>query len=140
MPISANLFEGHMKRSASWDRRRRGRSAKALEMSFHSTSTCANGRQGSMARVTWLSMNLNSRHALRGRYRRQVVSPGGNRGGMVDEFFRQQRHQQLAVEPRLGTFGVMFRHMPQLGQRLETLEDQLDLPPDTIPFKKLPGL
>ena len=36
-----------------------------------------------MVRATWLSMNLKSRHGLRGRRRRHVVAPGGNRAGVV---------------------------------------------------------
>ena len=72
-PISANLFSVHLKYSESCGKRRRGGSAKAVEMSFHSSMICANGMRGSMARDTWLKTNLNSRHALRGRGRVQVV-------------------------------------------------------------------
>ena len=51
-----------------------------------------------MVRATWLSANLKSRHGLRGRRRRNVVAPGGNRaGGVVDQLLHQQRHEQFAV-------------------------------------------
>ena len=73
-----------------------------------------------MVRATWLSMNLKSRHGLRGRRRRHVVAPGGNRAGVVNQLLDQQRHEELAVEPRLGAVVVVLRQVPQLGQRLES--------------------
>ncbi len=83
---------------------------------------------GSMERVTWFSMNWKSRHALGGRFRCPAVSPGGNSACVGDQLLHQQSHEQLAVEPSLGAFVVALGQMPELRQRFEALEDELDLP------------
>ena len=50
---------------------------------------------GSMARLTWFSTNLKSRHALRGRQRRNVVARG-NCAVVVDQLLHQEG-QELAT-------------------------------------------
>ena len=88
-----------------------------------------------MARLTWFSMNWESRQALRGRRRPQLVSPGGNSAGVADEFLHQQGHEQLPVQPGPGAVLVVLGQMAEFSQRLEALEHQFDLPPRAIPLE-----
>ena len=57
-----------------------------------------------------------------GRRRLQAVPPGGNGGGVADQFFHQQRHQEFSVEPR--PLSLSYLGSPSCA-RLEALEDQL---------------
>ena len=80
-------------------------------------------------------MNWKSLHALGGRRLCQVVSPGGNGAGVGDQLLGQQSHEELAEEPGLGAFVVVLGQMPELCQRFETLEHQLDLPAGAVPLQ-----
>ena len=88
-----------------------------------------------MDRLTWFSMNWKSRQALGGRFRLQVVSPGGNGAGVAYEFFHQQGHEQLPVQPSPGALLVMLGQMAQFCERLEALENQFDLPTRAVPLE-----
>ena len=101
-PIGANLFgplglrqlspaevRGELRLPATW--RLRKLAGDRSPVADHRAS----GSGGSIARVTWFNANLKSRHALRGRRRRHVVAPGGNRASVVDQLLHQQRHEQF---------------------------------------------
>ena len=85
-----------------------GSVGKLFGIAFHWLSVCDKDKDGSMARLTWLSMNWKSRQALRGRRRAQAVSPGGNGGRVADQLLHQQSHEQLAVQPGPGAVLVVL--------------------------------
>ncbi len=64
------------------------------------------------------------RVSLNGRW----VSPGGKTLSSEDERFNQTSYKEFALKPGLGTVFVIFLEMPELQQRLKSLESQLNLP------------
>src|SRR3974377_225368 len=84
------------------------------------------------ARSTWRNMKTNSRQRLHRFEGLQLVSPGGKSARLRQNLLGEQRDEQLAVEPRLSAFRILFGKMAQLGNLLKTLEHQFDLPPKSI--------
>ena len=105
-------------------------------MSFHRSIVRARPKGGSMALWTSLRTKRNSRQGLWGRRRRQFVSPGGNGAGVVDQLVDQQCYEQFSVQPGAGAVVVALGQVAEPGQRLEALEDQLDLPAQAVPFDR----
>ena len=78
--------------------------------------------RGSIVRFIWLSTIPNSRHALCGRRFFHAVSPGGNRFRMGNQLLRKQRHEKLAVEPRLSAFIIVLWEMANCAIDLNLLK------------------
>ncbi len=105
-------------------RRLRGGSERPREMS------------GSVVGRTWSGTNLNSCHRLGvASGSLEVVPPGGKGACVGDRSFGQQGREQLAVQPGPGALAAALRKMPALRDRLEALEHQLHLPPETVPVE-----
>ena len=68
------------------------------------------------------------------------ASPGGNGAGVAHQLLRQQRHEELAVEPGAGAVVLALGQVAELRQRLEALEDELDLPADAVPVEHPAGV
>ena len=56
---------------------------------------------------------------------------------MFYQFFCQERHKQLTIQPRLGTIVAMFWEMTELSNGFEPLENKFHLPSDSIPFENI---
>lgn len=81
--------------------------------------------------IRW-SAKLNSRDGLYGPRRREWVTRGGNIAPDADQFLCQERDQQFPIKPSTGTAVVMLGHVPQLGEALQSLKHQLNLPTHTV--------
>src|SRR6266849_5054859 len=87
---------------------------------------------GSIACWIWLCAKLNSRVGLHGPPIREWVARGGNIAPDADQLLCQERDKQFPIKPSAGTAVVMLGHVPQLGEALQSLKYQLDLPTHTV--------
>ena len=84
---------------------------------------------------TWRKAKLNSRHGLEMRRVLHDVSPGGNKFRSDNELFSQECNKELPIEPGLCALRVLLGQVTEIGDLLEALEDQFDLPSQAIPFQ-----
>src|SRR5579875_384344 len=68
-----------------------------------------------------------------------IVAPGGKIQTEANELLCQQGHQEFSVEPGAGTLVVVLGQMPHRQKTFEALEDQLNLPSETIVLQHLGG-
>src|SRR5260370_39448380 len=93
------LHADHL-RFSSCGFRFRFRSPSAAAICFQRAITQSTPTVGAIASTTRWKANWNSRHRLRrGGLFGQVVAPGGNSAAHAHKLLRQQRHQQLSVQP-----------------------------------------
>ena len=60
--------------------------------------------------------------------RLRVGSPRGNIAPDLDQFLCQERDKQFPIKPSAGTAVVPHGYVPQLGEALQSLEHQFNLP------------
>ena len=91
---------------------------------------------GSIVPRTGFSRNLNSRYLLGvASGSGDLVSPGGTCARVRHQSFGQQGREQLAVQPGLRALARALREVAKLCDRLEPLEGQFHLPPETVPVE-----
>ena len=56
---------------------------------------------------------------------------------MTNDLFGKKRNEKLPVKPRFRALFIGFWQMAKLGQRLESLKYEFNLPSETIPFKNI---
>src|ERR1700691_6692555 len=67
----------------------------------------------------------------------QGVAPGEKRSRSILHAFDQEPDKELSFQPGLGAEGVFLGQVAEAEDRLHPLEDQLDLPTQTVEFENL---
>src|SRR6266567_8149369 len=62
----------------------------------------------------------------------RVGSPRGNISPDADQFLCEESDKQFPIKPSAGTATLMLGHVPQLGEALQSLKHQLNLPTHTV--------
>jgi len=70
-------------------------------------------------------------------WRFRTSYPQGKTTRALDEAFGDKGHKEFSIQPCLGALLILLGEMSQLGQLLEALEDQLDLPAQAVDLQDL---